>query len=100
MRGWLEVSSVAQLCDVLRSLLKVARIHDERHESGAGQEWSRRSALAQWIYGRRAEDPTGFPSVMMPLTQRSLRFYVFLFGVLGVCLLSVADISFLAAHMR
>ena len=37
---------------------------------------------------------------MMPLAQRSLRFYVFLFGVLGVCLLSVADISFLAAHMR
>ena len=30
MRGWLEVSSVAQLCDVLRSLLKVVRIHDER----------------------------------------------------------------------
>ena len=30
MRGWLEVSSVAQLCDVHRSLLKVAHIHDER----------------------------------------------------------------------
>ena len=30
MRGWLEVSSVAQLCDVLRSLSEVARIHDER----------------------------------------------------------------------